>query len=379
MRLLDNLNFDFLGKRKIAFMISATLIGLSLISLLFRGLELGIDFKGGTEIALNFDNPVEISEVRELVSDIGLGNIEVKTFGGTRGVLIRTELQEIPADVYPSILGSIDKVISTNFPSITKSITDSSFNSVTYKISDPSVMDDLIATLIENGFQSTHASLIEGNDEVLVTIGISDWIVENIMESFVGNHFTILKEDRVGPKVGKELAQNSILAVALALMVILIYLGIRFKFTFAVGAVIALFHDVLITLGLFSLLYGLIPGLNLDISVDVVAAFLTLVGYSINDTVVVFDRVRENVKIHKTALLKDNINNAINKTMRRTLVTSLTTLFVVFILLFFGGDVLRGFAFTLFFGIIIGTYSSIFVASPFVLEYASRTKKRIEF
>lgn len=379
MRLLDNLNIDFLGKRKIALMISSTLIVLSLLSLLIRGLELGIDFKGGTEIALNFDNPVEISEIREIVSNIGLGDIEVKTFGGSRGVLIRTELQIIPAEVYPSILGSIDRVIATNYPALTKTLTDSTFNSVTYRISDPTVIENLTSTLIENGFQTSQASLEEGNDEILIRIGIADWIEENLMESKVENHFTILKEDRVGPKIGKELAQNSVFAVVLALIVILVYLGLRFKFAFAIGAVIALFHDVLITLGMFSLLYGLIPGLNLDISVSVVAAFLTLVGYSINDTVVVFDRVRENVKIHKTALLEDNMNKAINKTMRRTLVTSLTTLFVVAVLLFLGGEVLRGFAFTLFFGVIVGTYSSIFVASPFVLEYAKRTKKRIEF
>jgi len=129
----------------------------------------------------------------------------------------------------------------------------------------------------------------------------------------------------------------------------------------------------------FSVLYGMIDVLNLEISVSVVAAFLTLVGYSINDTVVVFDRVRENVKIHKTAKLEDNINSAINKTMPRTIITSLTTLFVVFVLLIAGGEVLRGFAFTLFFGIIVGTYSSVFVASSFVLEYVKRSKKRIEF
>ncbi len=134
-----------------------------------------------------------------------------------------------------------------------------------------------------------------------------------------------------------------------------------------------------ITLGVFALLHGVIPGLNLEISISVVAAFLTIVGYSINDTVVVFDRVRENIKIHKTAPLKDNMNSAINKTMRRTLITSLTTLFVVTVLLIFGGDVLRGFAFALTFGILIGTYSSIFVASPFVYEYVKRTQKKIQF
>jgi preprotein translocase subunit SecF len=148
---------------------------------------------------------------------------------------------------------------------------------------------------------------------------------------------------------------------------------------FAVGAVAALFHDVLITLGLFAALYGVIPGLNLDIDLSVVAAFLTLVGYSINDTVIVFDRVRENMKIHKSIPLIDLINKSVNQTMSRTIITAFTTLLAVFVLLVLGGDVLRAFAFTLLFGIIIGTYSSIFVASAFVLEYANRTKKKVQF
>jgi preprotein translocase SecF subunit len=193
------------------------------------------------------------------------------------------------------------------------------------------------------------------------------------------NHFVVQKEDHVGPKIGSELKQDSIISVVLALGAILIYLGFRFKFVFALGAVVALFHDVLITLGVFALMHGVVPGLNLEISISIVAAFLTIVGYSINDTVVVFDRVRENIKIHKTAPLEDNINNAINKTMRRTIITSLTTLFVVVVLLIFGGDVLRGFAFALTLGIVVGTYSSIFVASPFVYEYVQRTNKRIQF
>ena len=214
---------------------------------------------------------------------------------------------------------------------------------------------------------------------MIVSLTIADWIKENLMLTHHDNPFKILKEVKVGPKIGKELKMDALIAILLSLVVILVYLGFRFKFGFALGAVTALFHDVLITLGLFSLLYGLIPGLNLDISISVVAAFLTLVGYSINDTVVVFDRIREDIKIHKTANVEQIVNEAINKTMRRTIITSLTTLIAVAVLLFFGGEVLRGFAFTLFFGIIVGTYSSIFVATPFVLEYAKRRGEKIQF
>jgi preprotein translocase SecF subunit len=136
---------------------------------------------------------------------------------------------------------------------------------------------------------------------------------------------------------------------------------------------------VLITLGLYAILYGIIPGLNLEIDLTVVAAFLTLTGYSMNDTVVVFDRVRENMKIHKTLPLGEVINKSINQTMSRTIITGVTTLLTVFVLLIMGGDVLRAFAFTIFFGIIIGTYSSIFVASALVFEYAQRSKKKVQF
>ena len=379
MRLLDDLNIDFLGLRKYAFLISGSLIVLSLISFIFRGVELGIDFKGGTEIALNFEKPIQISEIRNVVEGIGLGNVEVKTFGGEKGVLIRTELQQLPAEIYPQILGSIDKVFEENFPSVTKTIVDSTYNSITYQLSDVSQLSNIIDKLVENKFQTNVFSHEDGNDKIIVRVGISDWIEEALIKQHSDNPFTVLKEDRVGPKIGDELKTDAVVAVFFALLVILTYLWLRFKFTFAVGAVVALFHDVIITLGMFSMLYGLIPTLNLELNIDVVAAFLTLVGYSINDTVVVFDRVRENIKIHKTADLEENINKAINKTMRRTLVTSLTTLIVVAVLLFFGGDVLRGFAFTLFFGIIIGTYSSIFIASPFVLEYAKRSSKKVQF
>jgi preprotein translocase SecF subunit len=143
--------------------------------------------------------------------------------------------------------------------------------------------------------------------------------------------------------------------------------------------VVALFHDVLITLGLYSVLYNVIPGLNLEIDLTVVGAFLTLIGYSVNDTVIVFDRVRENLKIHKTMPLLELINMSVNRTMSRTVITVVTVLISVLVLLIFGGEVLRAFAFTLFFGILIGTYSSIFVASALVLEYANRSKRKVQF
>lgn len=379
MRIFENLNFDFLGKRKIFYIISTAMFLIGLVNIAFRGLELGIDFKGGSEIVLQFQNPINISQVRGYVDNIGLGNVEVKTFGGETGILVRTELQDIPEEIYHDVIVSVENEIDKIIPGVPRKIIDSAQTSLTYSFGNPDTTNIIITKLNEAGIQVSKLSEEPTNTEMLVNIGISDWIKENLREKMSENPFIVLKEDRVGPKIGAELKRDALLAVFLALIAILIYLAFRFKFIFAVGAVAALFHDVLITLGLYSVLYGMIPGLNLEIDLTVVAAFLTLVGYSINDTVVVFDRIRENLKIHKTQPIMEVINKSINQTMSRTIITGVTTLLVLFVLLMLGGDVLRAFAFTLCFGIIIGTYSSIFVASSLVLEYANRSKKRVEF
>jgi len=375
MKVFENLNIDFISKRKIAYVISGVFILLGILSLAIRGLEFGIDFKGGTDIALKFDNPINIAEIRTNLEQLGLGNIEVKTFGGETGILLRTELQSIPAEVYSDVIAKIKNSILRYEPSAIISISDSSLTAVTFKFAEINVANKIETKLQNDGYQTSRLD----DNNIIIRVGIADWIEGELRSTLPDNHFVIQKEDHVGPKIGSELKQDSVISVVLALLGILIYLGFRFKFVFAIGAVVALFHDVLITLGVFALLHGVIPNLNLEISISVVAAFLTLVGYSINDTVIVFDRIRENIKIHKTASIKDNINSAINSTMRRTIITSLTTLFVVAVLLIFGGDVLRGFAFALTFGILVGTYSSVFVASPFVYEYVQRTKKNIQF
>ncbi len=379
MRIFESANIDFISKRKTAYIISGTLLILGLISLVLRGLELGIDFKGGSDITLQFENPIEISAIRSHLTDIGLGNVEVKTYGGDNGVLVKTELQEIPRELFPRIIASIEAQIEKSHPGVERTLTDSTINSVTYSFENPSIANKVIESLFKTGFQTGKATMEPTNREMVVRVSVADWVEEILREKMPDNKFEVQKEETVGPKIGGELKLDAIISVVLALIVILVYLGFRFKFAFALGAVAALFHDVMITLGVFSLLYGLLPLLNLEISINVVAAFLTLVGYSINDTVVVYDRVRENMKVHKTAPIKDNINFGINKTLPRTIITSVTTLFTVTVLLIFGGQVLRDFAFTLFFGILIGTYSSIFVASPFVYEYATRWNKKIEF
>jgi preprotein translocase SecF subunit len=379
MRIFHNLNVDFLGKRKFFYVFSLTLFLIGVISVIFKGLSFGIDFKGGSEIVLQFEKQINIAEVRKDIENIGLGNVEVRTFGGETGALIRTELQQLPENVYPNVVKAIENEINIIVPNVAFNVVEKTPTSITYSFPNPDTANLVADKLFEAGFQSGKVSEEPDNTQIDVSVGISEWIKENLREKIQNNSFKVVKEDRVGPKIGDELKRDAVIAVFLSLVVILIYLGFRFKFVFAVGAVAALFHDVLITLGLYAALYGVIPGLNLDIDLSVVAAFLTLVGYSINDTVIVFDRVRENMKIHKTLPLLEVINKSINQTMSRTIITAFTTLITVFILLLLGGDVLRAFAFTLFFGIIIGTYSSIFVASAFVLEYAERTKKKVQF
>lgn len=379
MRIFENLNIDFLGKRKYFYIVSIAIFLFGVVSIIFRGLEFGIDFKGGSEVVLRFETPVEIGAVRGVVANIGLGNVEVKTFGDNAGVLIRSELQEIPAEIYPKVKSQIEGLIEKELPGLPFKVIDSTTASLTYSFPNPDTTNQVIDALFNSGFQASKVSEELSNTEMIIRVGISDWIKENLKEKFPDNNFSVLKEDRVGPKVGKELQRDAIFAVLASLVAILIYLGFRFKFIFAFGAVLALFHDVLITLGLFAVFYNLIPGLNLEIDLTIVAAFLTLVGYSINDTVIVFDRVRETLKIHKTEPLEVLFNRSINKTMSRTILTGGTTLITVLVLLIFGGEVLRGFAFTLLFGIIIGTYSSIFVASALVLDYANKYKKKVEF
>ena len=379
MRLFHNFNFDFLSRRKYAYMISGGFLLVGIISVIFKGFHFGVDFKGGSEIVLQFEKPIQIAEVRNYIEGIGLGFVEAKTFGSETGVMIRTDKQEIPPQIYPKVIAGLDNEIDKIIPGVPRQVVDSSLSSITYLFENPDTTNKIIDALSEAGFQVSKVSEGTDNKQMRASVGIADWIKENLRVKITDNSFIILKEDRVGPKIGDELKRDAVLAIFFSLIGILIYLGFRFKFIFALGAVVALFHDVLITLGLYAALYGVIPGLNLDIDLTIVAAFLTLIGYSVNDTVVVFDRVRENLKIHKTRPIFEVINSSMSQTMSRTVLTGGTTLLSLLVLLIFGGEVLRAFSFTLFFGIIIGTYSSVFVASVLVYEYTKRFNKKIEF
>jgi len=379
MRIFEHVNIDFMGKRKFFYVLSSSLFFIGVLSAIFRGFNFGIDFKGGTEILLQFQKPMNVGQLRPEIENIGLGNIELKSYGGTNSFIIRTELQSVPRPLFPGIIKRINNQIESKYPGLPYQIVDSTTKSVTYNFPNPDTTNALTDKLFRAGFQTSRAAADLNNTKMTVSIGISDLIKINLKEKIMDNSFTILKEDQVGPKVGGELKRNAIIAVFLSLVMILIYLALRFKFVFAAGAVIALFHDVLITLGLYLLLFNVVPGLNLEIDLTTVAAFLTLIGFSINDTVIVFDRVREMMKIHKTMPFGEVINLAVNKTLSRTMITSGTVVFSALVLVLFGGEVIRAFSVTMLFGVIIGTYSSVFVASALVYDYELKTNKRIEF
>lgn len=379
MRIFHNLNVDFMSRRKMFYILSSVIIVLGFISMAIRGMHFGIDFKGGLEVVLNFEKPVSLNEMRVKANQIGIGNPEIKTFG-TNGILIRTDVQNITQKQVEELKSYTENMFKTLNNNIKYNLVKSNQDEYIYSFSNADTAQKVVQILLDNGAQA--GRVLEENNETLVSVRLSlaDYIKIKLKNLFPNNDFEVIKVDKVGPKVGDELKITAIIAVALSILGILIYLAFRFKFIFALGAVIALFHDVLITLAVYSLLYGVIPGLNLEISLTVLAAFLTLIGYSVNDTVIVFDRIREQLKIYKNIdNLYKHINDAINKTMSRTILTGGTTLISIIVLLLFGGEVLRAFAFTLFIGIITGTYSSIFVASAIVLDYSLKTKKKIEF
>ena len=288
-------NYNFSSKFKPANILSIILFILSVIFIAFKGLNYGIDFKGGTLIELRSTN-TDVSSIRNSLNDMNLGDVNVKKFGKEGDFLIKVEEQ-----------GDNNNLI----PKIKQKLSDSLNSEINFR-----------------------------------------------------------RVENVGPKVSAELLQSGIIASTLSLAAMLFYIWVRFEWQFSVGAIVALFHDVVITLGVFSLL-------SLEINLSIIAAVLTIVGYSMNDTVVIYDRVRENLgKYHKLEIA--NIANlSINETLARTIITSVTTLLALFSIFILGGEILRGFSFAMILGVFIGTYSSIFVASP-ILKFFKVSYKTLE-
>ncbi len=246
-------------------------------------------------------------------------------------------------------------------------------------------ISDLRAAMDKVGFAKAEIKTFGSDKDILIrTVEqgegniIGERIQAGLKDAFPQNPFLVLKEDKVGPKIGAELRRDALYAIIASLIAICLYVAFRFKFIYGVGALVALFHDVLVTLGFVSIFDGLMPQLNLEISQNMIAAFLTLVGLSVNDTVVIFDRIRENQKIFRSMGLVELINKSLNETLSRTIITSGTIFLVLSVLLVFGGEVNRGFSFALVIGIVTGTYSSIYIASAIVVEWSERTKRKAQ-
>lgn len=248
--------------------------------------------------------------------------------------------------------------------------------SIGLRFEKPIAVSEVRQALAQIGYAEAEIKEFGGPNEILIRVGeqeqaaeISDAIKAQLSQAFPDNPYIVQLQETVGPKIGAELRTAAFWAVLIAMFFILVYISWRFEFIFAVGAIAALFHDVLITLGVFSVL-------RLEITLAIIAAFLTIVGYSLNDTIVVFDRIRENLKVLRREVYERIVNTSINQSLSRTAITSVTTLLVVTILYFFGGKVLRDFAFALIVGVIVGTYSSIYVASPIVVEWEKKREQK---
>lgn len=327
LNFLSDVHFDFLSIRKKAYIISIALIVISLGSLTFRGLNFGVDFTGGRTYLVRFDQDVTVNDVRSaLNTQFTQATPEVKTFGPNRQVKITTK----------------------------------------YLIEDDTKeTDSLIQSMLYTSLKDLFATQISYNQFT------SD---EEASDKFVG----ILSSQKIGPTIADDIRNKAITAIILSLIIIFVYIAIRFrKWQYGLAGLIALAHDTIIVLGLFSLFYNILP-FSMEVDQAFIAAILTIIGYSINDTVIIFDRIRENIGLHPKRSLKTNINDGLNQTLTRTINTSGTTILVLLIIAIFGGEVIRGFVFALLMGILVGTYSSVFNASPIVYDLLGGPKKEAE-
>lgn len=305
-------NIDFIGRRRIALILSSVLILIGILSLFVRGINFGIEFTGGTLVEVAYSEPVQIADVRAQLAEAGQRDAVVQYFGTTRDVSIR-----LP--VVDNETGTAQ--ISTE----TLQALRAPFNEF----------------LAEDAEGKNQQCMRDGKGPVPCTVQMR-------------------RIEFIGPQFGQELAENGGLAMLAALFLIMLYVAFRFEWKFSIGSVAALAHDVLVAIGIFSIF-------QLEFTQPVLAALLAVIGYSLNDTIVVFDRIRENFRKMRKGSPVQIMNKSINQTLRRTMLTSVTTLLVLFALFLLGGEAIRGFAVALIIGVIIGTYSSIFIASPVVL------------
>jgi preprotein translocase subunit SecF len=369
MQIFKKPNFKFMKYKFFAFGLSGIIILVGILNFSAgKGLNYGVDFTGGTLIRLKFKYPVEISELRKSLSDIGLGTSRIQEMErGQREYIIRTaqatgeELeQEIEAHeiignrVIESLKGEDEKAAAEQGLKDLNSIDEKELTAL-LQDSNPEKASEIARNIIS--FR-VNKGIIEDYTQIQ-NLGVSEETIEDLKEKTFLSRLTVLSKETVGPQIGRDLRRRATQATIWALIGMLIYIGLRFKFGFGISAVLTLAHDVLVTLTIFS-----ISGREMNL--PVIAAILTIVGYSLNDTIVVFDRVRDNLKALRKFTFQEVLDASINQTLSRTVITSGTTLLTVLALFLFGGEVINDFAFTMIIGVVIGTYSSIYQSCSWV-------------
>jgi preprotein translocase subunit SecF len=364
-------NIDFLGKKWYFLGFSLIFSIAGLLSMFFwHHVPLGVEFRGGTLVYVKFTEPPNEDHIRAMLDKAGIHNARIQRYGSgaSNEELIDVAQNEAAGtDVRDQIIRALESGASGAQQDFTKDLNYVGFDTVrnTLAAADPLHADpsqyDRIARQILDYRDKQHGGLVKGFDD-LRQAGVPAAAVDALKQSFFISNFHVGGAETVGPQVGAQLRRQAILATLYSLAGMLVYLWFRFEMIYGVAAVVAVFHDTLITVGAFSLT-------NTDITLTVIAAILTLVGYSMNDTIVVFDRIRENVKMMRRESLSEIVNRSINQTLSRTILTSGLTFLTVLSLYLFGGEVLHGFSLALVIGILIGTYSSIAVAAPMLVAY----------
>lgn len=372
MEFFRNTNVDFLGKKWYFLVFSLVFSVAGLLSMAFwHGIPLGVDFRGGTLVYVKYAHTPDPSAIHGEIERAGLKNARVQRYGqpSNNEVLIALDIQETSEQALDKGKLLIIQALEGSVSSAKQDFNNASSLGITNYLlqkdplhlsTDANARYTAIAQAVVDHRDKVKGGVLSSIDELKGVVDPA--VVDSLKDGFFLSDFGIRNVEIVGPQVGQQLRKQAILATLYSLAGMLIYLALRFEWIYGVAAVLTVFHDTLITVGAFSLL-------NWEISLTVIAAILTLIGYSNNDTIVVFDRIRENIKLLRREKLADIVNKSINQTLSRTILTAGLTFLTVLALFLFGGEVLHGFSFALVIGILIGTYSSIAIAAPILVAY----------
>ena len=379
MELFKNTNFDFLGKKWPFIIASLVLTAAGLGNWAMKGgLNYGIDFTGGTNFWLRFSTEPPVDQIRASLAGKIAGEISVQQISSKPEVLIGTEIRdEKSLNANRQI---IEETLRSTFGAAAGGkldVNNASSEQLIMRLREPLLTAGVPLTEVElqdmvkgiQAYRATQGGILKTFSQLSGIKGVTPQVLQMLDKECALGPFTILQTEVVGPKIGAELRRKAVLTTLYALAAMLVYIAFRFEWIYGVAAVIAVFHDTLITIGLFSIF-------DKPVTLTVVAALLTLVGYSMNDTIVVFDRIRENLKMNRRESFETLVNASVNQTLSRTILTSGLTLLTALSLWIFGGEVLDGFSFALVVGIIVGTYSSIFIASPILIWWKNFTDSK---